>query len=358
LAFTVGRHIAFRAGEYLPQSDKRRRLLAHELAHVAQQRRTGFTAAQLPFIQRQASSDQDGGVRDSLTAPFSEKEWRSLYFWLSRGEVGIDPLTDDPDHNANLVAGAIFCERRLSISGLGEGEDPLLCVLPDVTAADPRVQTLKQEVSARGPIIHWPAVGTENRLVYVMNLLVDTYQYPPNGAAGIVGNLLAESGVIPSRIEGGSPVTPMRAANQAGSATDFTPEEVMNRDIQAGVGPQRPGIGLAQWTHPSRRAGLFQRNVGGRQLGSSILFDMDAQVEYLVSELQARAGLNARLTAPGVSLNDASDDILYLFEIPRSILDAVGNKLPRNDPAVQAVFARRRANGQSALQAHQAAYGP
>ncbi|QUQ62538.1 eCIS core domain-containing protein [Kutzneria sp. CA-103260] len=36
-AYTVGNHIAFRSGRYLPQSSAGRRLLAHELAHVTQQ---------------------------------------------------------------------------------------------------------------------------------------------------------------------------------------------------------------------------------------------------------------------------------------------------------------------------------
>jgi Domain of unknown function (DUF4157) len=37
LAYTVGRHVAFATGQYAPQSDPGRKLLAHELAHVAQQ---------------------------------------------------------------------------------------------------------------------------------------------------------------------------------------------------------------------------------------------------------------------------------------------------------------------------------
>ncbi len=37
LAFTVGNHIAFAAGQYRPGSEKTNRLLAHELAHVVQQ---------------------------------------------------------------------------------------------------------------------------------------------------------------------------------------------------------------------------------------------------------------------------------------------------------------------------------
>jgi hypothetical protein len=189
-----------------------------------------------------------------------------------------------------------------------------------------------------------------------MNLLVDTHNYPVNGAAGIVGNLLAESGVLPSRIEGSAAATPMRARNRTGVTADFTPDEVMDRTST--TGPRLPGVGLAQWTTAQRRSGLFQRSSGGRQLGSSILFDMDAQVEYLVSELQARAGLNASLMAAGVTLNDASDNIVYQYEIPGSILNGTGGKLPRSHPSVQAVFAARRANSQRALQAYRAAQSP
>jgi hypothetical protein len=36
-AYAVGRHVVFGAGEYMPQTDYGRRLLAHELAHVVQQ---------------------------------------------------------------------------------------------------------------------------------------------------------------------------------------------------------------------------------------------------------------------------------------------------------------------------------
>jgi hypothetical protein len=42
LAFTVGRHVAFAAGRYSPDSQAGRRLIAHELAHVVQQGAGGF----------------------------------------------------------------------------------------------------------------------------------------------------------------------------------------------------------------------------------------------------------------------------------------------------------------------------
>lgn len=299
-----------------------------------------------PSIQRQPVAQQ--APPDPLTAPLTDAEWRGLYIWLSRGQVGVDPLTADAQHNAELVAGAIFCDRLIGTPEFGLG-DPLLCLDPNVTALDPRVQALTRHVTSRGPIIHWPAVPTVDRLAHVMNLLVNTHGYPANGAAGIVGNLYAESGVLPSRIEGSAAATPMRAQDFGGQVTDFDPDEVMNRNRAANppVGPRLPGVGLAQWTTPARRTGLFNGD-------SSILFSMDRQVAYLVTELQANAGLNNNLRAAGVTVNDACDDVLYRFEIPGAILDANGNKLPRADPAVQAVFAARRPLAQQALAAFQA----
>ncbi|QIG47222.1 DUF4157 domain-containing protein [Nordella sp. HKS 07] len=46
-AYTVGPHIAFAAGHFAPGTSAGSRLMAHELAHVVQQRRAG------PFIQRE-----------------------------------------------------------------------------------------------------------------------------------------------------------------------------------------------------------------------------------------------------------------------------------------------------------------
>jgi hypothetical protein len=54
LAYTVGSEVVFGAGQYAPQTDAGRRLLAHELTHVAQQ---GATAATLqPFISNSPDS--------------------------------------------------------------------------------------------------------------------------------------------------------------------------------------------------------------------------------------------------------------------------------------------------------------
>jgi hypothetical protein len=193
----------------------------------------------------------------------------------------------------------------------------------------------------------------------VLRLMVWDFSKPV-----LVGNLVAESAVLPSRIEGSRSDTPMRARNFAGDMTDFTPEEVMNRNFGARQGPRSPGIGLAQWTNAARRAGLFQHEFGGRRQGAGILFNMDAQVDYLVAELQANyAGVYRLLTGAGVSLDDASDEVVYNFERPGAILGphpTIPNRrvvLPRDNPAVQAIFAERRALSAGALRAYNRAHG-
>jgi hypothetical protein len=87
-----------------------------------------------------------------ITGPLTPSEWETVIRILRTGEAETGaPLTDDAARNALLVAARIFCQRNaLSL----DREDPLLCVLNDVTMADARVRALVPHVTARGPIIH------------------------------------------------------------------------------------------------------------------------------------------------------------------------------------------------------------
>lgn len=207
------------------------------------------------------------------------------------------------------------------------------------------------------PVVPAPPVGADARILRVMELLVDQYGYPVNGAAGLVGNLIAESGVIPNRVEGSAAATPMRARNFAGQVQDFTADEIMDRNRATGVGPRLPGVGLAQWTSPDRRRGLFRHAFNGQVLGAQILFSMEGQVDYLVTELGSRgfAPVDRVLRRPAVTVNDAADEVVYRFEVPGAILEN-GRPLPRSDPRVQAVFAVRRNLAQRALRVYRAAH--
>lgn len=63
-AFTFDRDIVFGPGQYSPGTTEGRRLIAHELAHVAQQARTG-----IPVVQRQPSAPPS---KTELINPFEE----------------------------------------------------------------------------------------------------------------------------------------------------------------------------------------------------------------------------------------------------------------------------------------------
>lgn len=164
-----------------------------------------------------------------------------------------------------------------------------------------------------------PGPGSRDaRVLRVMELLVGQYGFPVNGAAGLVGNLIAESEVVPSRIEGSAAATPLRAPAFDRPFRDFTPEQVRDRDAGRQTGPRLPGVGIAQWTSANRRRGLFQHSFRGRVLGPAILSNLEAQVDYLVTELRRDyRDVNRTLTTPGVTVDTASDAVLTRFERPR-----------------------------------------
>ncbi|MGP3966673.1 phage tail tip lysozyme [Streptomyces sp. 6N223] len=203
---------------------------------------------------------------------------------------------------------------------------------------------------------HWERLGLDRRILYVMERLVDHYEYPVKGVAGLVGNLVAESGVIPTRVEGSAESTPMRSKNFDGVVVDHTAKAIMNRNAAQHVGPARPGIGLAQWTARPRRAGLFTHPFNGDALGSRAVFDMDHQIDYLADELKSSfGGVRAVLRRPAVKVNDACDEVVYNYEIPGAIIQG-GSRLPRSDPRVQRVFNQRRPMAQHALTVYRAAH--
>jgi hypothetical protein len=181
----------------------------------------------------------------------------------------------------------------------------------------------------------WPSASRDDRMLHVMDLLVDVHGFPVNGAAGLVGNLSAESGLIPSRIEGSAEATPLRAADFDGHVRDFTPYEVQYRSKSEKLGPKLPGAGLAQWTSKSRRDAFFAQ-------GRDILFDLDGQVSFLVHELRSSfAGVNTAINAPSVTVQHAADVVLESFEAPA---DPEASRAARRRSAAQAAAVYLRAH--------------
>jgi tail lysozyme/hemopexin len=265
-----------------------------------------------------------------------------LYFFKGTQYARFDVASVSGEYSAAIVD----YWKGTGDAGLGEGLRGSWCTAPP-KATPPLV--LKPEP------VRWEASPLNDRMAYAMKRLVEEYGYPVNGAAGLVGNLVAESGVIPSRVEGSAEATPLRSRDFKGGTTDFSAADVMNRNGTTGVGPALPGVGLAQWTTAERRNGLFSYSYDGATPGADVLFDMDAQLDYLAHELGAKfAGVDGVLRGASVGRADACDEVVYSFEVPGAILEE-GNRLPRTDPRVQAVFEARRPAAEQAFNAYQSA---
>jgi len=212
-----------------------------------------------------------------LDAPLTAAEWKTVDAWLDKGMVGASALTGDAEHNASLVATEIARQRT------GGALDHPEWLIADAATSDPRLSDLKGAVAARGPLVNWQAATLEQRQVYVLDQLVNVYGYSEVGAAAIVGNLTHESQVKPTAVEGSTAEKPMDANDKRGRLRHFSPEQ-----IAAGE-PEKPGVGLEQWTFGPRREEFFNRTYNGHELGTSILFNMDAQIAFLDAELSRKA---------------------------------------------------------------------
>jgi hypothetical protein len=76
-AFTVGNDVFFAAGQYAPAGLRGRRLLAHELAHVAQHRTDPGIAGQVqrkPDTEQEADEDERPAEAESVPAPGSGRQ--------------------------------------------------------------------------------------------------------------------------------------------------------------------------------------------------------------------------------------------------------------------------------------------
>jgi hypothetical protein len=406
-AFATGQDIFFKQGEYNPGSKQGQELLAHELTHVVQQtgvgrqiqceggniasdtklrgeleqiwhkKGKGAFFERLRHLNKAQCNDKelsrfveslqgdDSWLAKNILLHGSESNWpihlkveREMKGWKSSGgkvvvfdilraASGTELSNDHLDTSIKKVFGDGTDDLWLAQKIMEYGPEPRW---PQEVLNERHQLATEHQWQAKS-IVNWAEVNITSRMGYVMRRLVNHYRYPVNGAAGIVGNLRSESGVLPNRIEGSAIDTPMIAPNFSHKNTNFTAEQVMNRNRRNQEGPRLPGIGLAQWTSQNRRAGLFQHQFQGQHLGSNILFSMNAQVDYLVNELRTNyRRVNQVITRDNITVNDAADEIVYNFEVPGSIIDN-RQKLPRKAPEVQRVFERRRANAQEALEA-------
>lgn len=145
----------------------------------------------------------------------------------------------------------------------------------------------------------------------------------PEGACGLIGNLEAESdGFYTNRVEY---LCLKRLKENGKTYTD----ETYTADVDSGkisraefmnpLPKKQYGFGLAQWTSPGRKAGLYDLV---KEKGVSIA-DEEAQIEWLLHELKTtyKSVLNVLKTAK--SIRTASDVVLKKFEAPANTGESV-----------------------------------
>lgn len=135
------------------------------------------------------------------------------------------------------------------------------------------------------------------------------------GAAGMMGNLYAESGIIPDRVE-------ILCLNRLAehqryytdkSYTQFVDNNTISREEFLHPLPGKQyGYGLAQWTSPGRKAGLYDLCKSRKKS----IGDLETQLEFLISELRGSYPSVWNVVTTTNDILQASNIVLAKFEAP------------------------------------------
>lgn len=191
----------------------------------------------------------------------------------------------------------VTCEAEIMISSCGN-TDLLLTVTPDEV---PDTYLEEREAMSDCPVSYADELLIWN---YLMDMTGNAY-----GAAGIMGNLWAESGLLATNMEDcyGHSLEyddlSYTMAVDEGTYPDFTGDGV--------------GYGLAQWTYVTRKEKLYAFAI---EQGTSI-GDLEMQLRFLEQEL-SECGLLAAFENAG-SIQKASGIMLVCFEAPTDQSDDV-----------------------------------
>lgn len=128
------------------------------------------------------------------------------------------------------------------------------------------------------------------------------------GVAGLMGNLLAESGLIPYRVQGDF-------------SSGYTYSIAYTNDVDSGAiseydfvhnGPNGSGYGLAQWTYYTRKQNLYNMKIAMNvSIGS-----VDLAISYLIQELNTSYHSVYDAILNGTTIREVSDTVLFDFESP------------------------------------------
>lgn len=137
------------------------------------------------------------------------------------------------------------------------------------------------------------------------------------GVAGLIGNLQAESGLHPDRVQGDIPYSDYSKEYTAQvDAGTISESEFVNN------GPNGGGYGLAQWTFYSRKQSLYNMYKSG---GYSSIGSIELACDYLWYELQNSYTGVLSVLKSAASVREASNAVLHDFERPADQSESVEN---------------------------------
>ena len=136
------------------------------------------------------------------------------------------------------------------------------------------------------------------------------------GVAGLMGNLQAESGLCPYRLQGDF-------------SSGYATSQAYTLDVDSGAiseydfvnnGPNGGGYGLAQWTYSTRKQALYNMCKSG---GYSSIGSVELACDYLWWELQNSYPDVLTVLEAARNVRIASDKVLHDFENPAVQTEAV-----------------------------------
>ena len=166
-----------------------------------------------------------------------------------------------------------------------------------LTITPGEISLLVEKQSSFVPKLPVPYAWQQQIWNYLLEITNNAY-----AAAGLMGNLYAESGLSPTNLQD--------ACEASLGYEDGTYTEAVDSGTYSGFASDGVGYGLAQWTWQERKQNLlaFSQDAG-LSVGS-----LDLQLRFLAWELEER-GLLPELQA-ACSVREASDLVLFRYEAP------------------------------------------
>lgn len=126
------------------------------------------------------------------------------------------------------------------------------------------------------------------------------------GIFGLIGNLIAESGLNPKNLQ--------NSYEKSLKQTDDSYTQGVDNGTYTNFVRDAAGYGIAQWTYWSRKQNMLNFHKSkGKSIG-----DLETQLEFLVKELKENYGSVWRTLLSAGSVKEASNSVLLQFERPKN----------------------------------------